>query len=235
VQNAQLCALLCRWELGSATNTDRRVGAQLLAGLASHLQSVRPTDHRLSQKFYARCNHHKCTDPPHRAPAQTGWDPAIEARHSCPVERKPHPPGLIRRQGGVPRWPRVLLGGAGQRWTVAATATGGGWRVGFGWRFAVVRVRAARPDAGQRPSREHAPFVGLVLQQHFVIHEPPAPVVAAAGAGLVRAPVPGPGEGVSERAGGGAGQVCQETADLGWGEGDQAGCAFGLAAAVTAR
>jgi hypothetical protein len=31
--------------------------------------------------------------------------------------------------------------------------------------------------------------VVLVLQQHFVIHEPSPPVVTAAGAGLVRAPV----------------------------------------------
>ena len=75
----------------------------------------------------------------------------------------------------------------------------------------------------------------LVLQQHFVMYEPSSPVVAAAGAGLVGAPVAGPGEGMAERAGCGAGQVCQETADLGWCEGGQAGCAFGLVAAVTAR
>lgn len=52
-----------------------------------------------------------------------------------------------------------------------------------------------------------------------------------------------PGECVVERLGegvvGGVGQVCQETADLGGGEGDlmtdQAACAFGAWAAVTAR
>ena len=38
-----------------------------------------------------------------------------------------------------------------------------------GWwarrRVAVVRVPAARPDAVQRPGREHAPFVDLVAQR----------------------------------------------------------------------
>lgn len=65
--------------------------------------------------------------------------------------------------------------------------------------------------------------------------EPAFPVVAAAGSGLPGAAQVGPGECVVEGSVGGAGQVCQETADLGEGEGDQAAAAFGACAAVTAR
>ena len=66
--------------------------------------------------------------------------------------------------------------------------------------------------------------------------EPAFPVMAVSCLGLVGATQVGPGECVFEGPDyEGAGQVCQETADLGGGEGDQAACAFGARAAVTAR
>jgi hypothetical protein len=67
------------------------------------------------------------------------------------------------------------------------------------------------------------------------VAEPAFPVVGAAGSGLAGAAQGRPVEGVLEWVGGGAGQVCQETADLGGGEGDQAAWAFGAWAVVTAR
>jgi hypothetical protein len=73
------------------------------------------------------------------------------------------------------------------------------------------------------------------LNLHDVVSEPAFPVVAAAGSGLVCSAQVGPGECMVEGSVGGAGQVCQETADLGGGEGDQAAPAFGAWAAVTAR
>jgi hypothetical protein len=65
------------------------------------------------------------------------------------------------------------------------------------------------------------------LDLHDIVPEPALPVVAAAGSGLVGSAEVGPGECVVEGSVGGAGQVCQETADLGGGEGDQAAAAFG--------
>jgi len=40
------------------SRAERRLGAQLLAGLASNLQSVLPTDRRISLNFYARLSYH---------------------------------------------------------------------------------------------------------------------------------------------------------------------------------
>lgn len=60
-------------------------------------------------------------------------------------------------------------------------------------------------------------------------------VVAGSGAGLMEASVVGPGQDVGEGPGEGAGQVCQETADLGWREADQPAGAFGEYVAVTAK
>jgi hypothetical protein len=41
------------------SRSERRVGAQLLAGLASYLQSVLSTDRRLSLNLYARLSKHE--------------------------------------------------------------------------------------------------------------------------------------------------------------------------------
>lgn len=60
-------------------------------------------------------------------------------------------------------------------------------------------------------------------------------VVAGSGAGLMEAPVVGPRQGMGEGWDESAGQVCQETADLGWCEADQPAWAFGKCATVTAR
>lgn len=64
--------------------------------------------------------------------------------------------------------------------------------------------------------------------------EPAFPVVAGTGAGLVLAAVVRPGQDEVQWAGDVTGQVCQETAGLGGGEGGKA-CAFGAWAAMAAR
>jgi len=47
-----------RSELTLVSRAERRVGAQLLSRAGVHLQSVLPTDRRLSLNFYARLSNH---------------------------------------------------------------------------------------------------------------------------------------------------------------------------------
>ncbi|SDI52140.1 hypothetical protein SAMN05421505_1633 [Sinosporangium album] len=96
-------------------------------------------------------------------------------------------------------------------------------------------TQRGRPSVGTDAGPARFGARELVLQPDFVMFEPASPVVAGAGAGLVLTAAGRPGQSELQGAGGRGGQMCQETAGLRECEADQASCAFGACAAVTAR
>jgi hypothetical protein len=103
------------------------------------------------------------------APSAASLPPRPQrARPRLPPARAATRPGGVSPRGGpAPCTPQTIIAATRrqpERQRVGMYLLSGRW-AGFGRRFAVVRVPAARPGAVQRPGREHAPLVDLVAQR----------------------------------------------------------------------